>query len=118
MKSSGSPDWVQGDVHPVILSHLRSIAEEETQVRHDFPDGCSVSRLLTGEFLNPATSTNRPYNVDDCHHEVREARRGDPARLLRRSASRNDSLNIKGRWYKAKRPLQERTRCGKTIRPI
>jgi len=41
----------------------------------------------------------RLNNVDDCHHEVREARRGDPARLLRRSASRNASPNIKGRWY-------------------
>ncbi len=43
-------------------------------------------------------NTNRPYNVDDCHHEVREARRGDPARLLRRVASRNDSPKITGDW--------------------
>jgi hypothetical protein len=30
---------------------------------------------------------------------VLEARRGNPAGLLRRCASRNDSLLIKGRWY-------------------
>jgi len=29
---------------------------------------------------------------------VREARRGDPARLLRRFASRNDSPKITGHW--------------------
>jgi len=49
--------------------------------------------------------TNRPYNVDDCHHEVREARRGDPARLLRGSASRNDSLKITGDWYQLDQAL-------------
>jgi len=61
----------------------------------DTNDQTRAARELEG------VNTNRPYNVDNCHHEVREARRGDPARLLRRSASRNDSLNIKGRWYKA-----------------
>ena len=30
---------------------------------------------------------------------MREARRGNPAGLLRRYASRNDSLFTKGRWY-------------------
>jgi len=58
--------------------------------------------------------TNRPYNVDDCHHEVREARRGDPARLLRRSASRNDRLNFKGRWYDIR---TQKKRGGRTKRP-
>jgi len=45
-------------------------------------------------------------NVDDCHrNEVREARRGDPARLLRRSASRNGRPNIKGDCSKKPKPL-------------
>jgi len=55
--------------------------------------------------LNLAAYTNRPYNIDDCHREVREARRGDPARLLRRFASRNDNPNIKGDWFKTPKPL-------------
>ena len=40
-----------------------------------------------------------PYVLGFCHREVREARRGDPAGLLRRSAPRNDSPFIKGRWH-------------------
>jgi hypothetical protein len=37
---------------------------------------------------------------------VREARRGNPAGLLRRYASRNDSLFTKGRWYYLKHLLR------------
>ncbi len=44
-------------------------------------------------------NTNRLYNLDDCHPEVRQARHGDHVRLHHRFASRNDSPNIKGRWY-------------------
>ncbi len=50
--------------------------------------------------------TNRPYYLADCQHEVREARCGDPARLLRRVASRNHSPKITGigitRWAHAR----------------
>ena len=37
---------------------------------------------------------------------MREARRGNPAGLLRRYASRNDSLFTKGRWYYLKHLLR------------
>jgi len=40
---------------------------------------------------------------------VREACRGDSARSLRRSASRNDSPNIKGRWYNDSTTRSNRT---------
>jgi len=46
---------------------------------------------------------------------VREARRGDPARLLRRFASRDDSLKITGDWYQSREfsfplpPLEEQS---------
>ena len=58
--------------------------------------------------------TNVPDVRDICHREVREARRGDPAGLLRRYASRNDSLFIKGRWYRpdsARAPQKKRPAC-------
>jgi hypothetical protein len=43
--------------------------------------------------------TSVPYVLDLGHREVREARRGDPAGLLRRYAPRNDRLFFIGRWY-------------------
>ena len=45
----------------------------------------------------PSRARNdKPYEFT---REVREARRGDPAGLLRRDASRYDSPNINRRWY-------------------
>jgi hypothetical protein len=58
--------------------------------RENVPRGCR----LRSHVRSRKTDT-RPF----CHREARVARRGDPAGLLRRSAPRNDSLNIKRRWY-------------------
>jgi len=49
-------------------------------------------KLYRCKALHPS-QTNRPCSIDDCHHAVREARRGDPAQLLRRSAS-NEHLQF------------------------
>ena len=57
---------------------------------------CIVATVLD---LKRAPDTNLPYLFDSCHREVREAYRGDPAGLLRRYASRNDSLIFTGRWH-------------------
>jgi hypothetical protein len=62
--------------------------------------GCSVSATYRAANRGKSRAdTNRPYLLRCCHREVREARRGDPAGLLRRFAPRNDSVFSSGDWY-------------------
>ena len=65
--------------------------EDERGYRVDFHVLCHtfVSLLAYAK----GSDTNVPYILDSCHREVREARCGDPAGLLRRSAPRNDKSN-------------------------
>ena len=66
-----------------------------------------LSQEVTEETERPIHPIH-PIPMHFCHREGREARRGDPAGLLRRFAPRNDSYSVisSGDWYQTLRSLR------------